>query len=402
MEDTEDKPVGNADEVCVSVLIAYTPSGRADDLSTFADQLGRDAEAALARASRARWRFDLSEAYRLPNDDARYPSDFLRAALLHMVESSADVVLVVTDAILVSTSDRVVPGLAAPEANVAVVSTRKLLTAPFGEPVRPLDAESVRWNAATILVHLLGHMLALNHEREGVMAPFSFDVDRRAVPPFGPLAAPRLSDAVDTVVEREREVHGALQKLRIHLVAAARDPRDVLMPSLRTPAPLLPLSLAKITTAAITPTFIVLFTDEFWWIGLHLDEVFLWTAAMGAILTGSWFIPVSQQLFFPHREKRVIAHHVAIVNMAVLVAVFLMMVSLFVIVVLLVLLVEWWLFPPQYIAMWFEGRGFVLGWKERFDIALVVSTIGALTGALGSSFHGRDVLRAIAIFQQEP
>lgn len=392
----------DAHDVHVSVLVAYTPGSDGPALSAFANDLGRDTAPLLERATGARWSFEMGEAYRLANSDSRYPSDFLREALLRMVQGPADIVLVVTNATLVSTSERVVPGLDAPEANVAVISTRKLLTAPFGEPVRSPDSESVRWNGATLLAHLMGHLLGLDHEQEGVMAPFSFDTDRRTVPPFEPQSVPHLHRAVDDVIERESQARGTMQKLRIHLVAGARHPRDVLAPSLRTPAPLLPLYLARITTAAVTPTFIILFTDEFWWVGLHLDRIYLWSAALVVILAGTWFIPASQQLFFPHREKRVITHHVAVLNLAILTAIFLMMVSLLVLVILLVLLIEWWLFPSEYVATWFEGRGFKVDWADRFYLALVVATIGTLTGALGSSFHGRDVLRAIAIFQQEP
>ena len=51
--------------------------------------------------------------------------------------------------------------------NVAVMSTRKLLTVPMVQPVRPHDSPAVRWNAAALLLYLAGHLLKLEHQQEG-------------------------------------------------------------------------------------------------------------------------------------------------------------------------------------------------------------------------------------------
>lgn len=53
---------------------------------------------------------------------------------------------------------------------------------------------------------------------------------------------------------------------------------------------------------------------------------------------------------------------------------------------------------------WFQGRegGLEIGWLDRFHLAAVVATLGTLTGALGGGFHGRDIIREIALFLEEP
>jgi len=58
-----------------------------------------------------------------------------------------------------------------------------LLRTPGEESVRSLDAPAVRWNAATLLVHLFGHVLGADHGDGPVMEPFSFDHSRRSVTP---------------------------------------------------------------------------------------------------------------------------------------------------------------------------------------------------------------------------
>lgn len=234
------------------------------------------------------------------------------------------------------------------------------------------------------------------------MAPFAFGASRSASPSFGPRVKRELRGAVDRIPERELPSHGWVDKLRIHLAVASRHPRDVIGPALRSWAPMLPLSVTDITAAAVTPTFVMLFTDEFWWIRRHLEAVHVWSAALVAIPVSAWLVLLSQRLFFPHHEKRLVTEHVALGNVAILLAMTLMTLGLFVLVTLLVLLVEVWLFPERYIAEWFADRGFEVGWIGYLHIAMVVSTLGTLTGALGGSLHGRGIIRKLALFLKEP
>jgi hypothetical protein len=103
-----------------------------------------------------------------------------------LVEGPYDIVIVATDVALLSRTRRFVPGLASPVSRVAVVSTHKLMAGPRDEPVQSLDTPAVRWNAATLLLHLLGHVLGAQHGSTdgGVMDPFEFDPSRRGTPDF--------------------------------------------------------------------------------------------------------------------------------------------------------------------------------------------------------------------------
>lgn len=75
-----------------------------------------------------------------------------------MEEFPYELVLVVRDVGLVSRKQRVVARLASEISRVAVLSTRKLLLSPRGERIRRLEDGPVRLNAASLELHLTGHV----------------------------------------------------------------------------------------------------------------------------------------------------------------------------------------------------------------------------------------------------
>lgn len=157
------------------------------------------------------------------------------------------------------------------------------------------------------------------------------------------------------LIEVERHTPTAWHPAATQLRMAARRPRAALSPVVRSRAPLLPLRLGRLTASAIAPTFIILFTDEFWWAAIHLQRWSVWGTIALAILTGTVFVLGAQRLQF----------------------------------------------PGDYISAWFDGR-FDVGVADHFYLALIVASLGTLTGALGGSFHGRSLLREYGLFLEEP
>ncbi len=294
-----------------------------------------------------------------------------------------------------------VPGLAAPRSAGDCYLHQEAAYAPFGEPVLSLDSPAVRWNAAALFLHLMGHLMGLEHCKEGIMAPFEFREERNRIPGYSPDERAALAKAAKELHVREVPTKGNLHHLVLHLKAAAKNPRKVLALAWRSKAILLPFTLTKVTTAALAPAFLMFFTDEFWWAGINLAPAYVWSAA-AAILSATCYIPFSQELLFPHREKRVITSNVAIVNIGMFLTMFFMVIGLFIIITLAILILELWLFPADFIKHWFTDFGFQVGWHELLKIAVVVSTLGTLTGALGSGFIGQKIIRAVSLFYREP
>lgn len=392
----------NQESIKLYVLVAQTPAADQQALAHFAEQLGKDTTAQLQRYTEVSWQYHMGDSLHLDNTETKRPDDFLQEAFLRMVQTACDVVWVVTDAALISESNYMVPGLAAPEAQVAVISTRKLLTVPAGKPVRALKDSAVRWNAAALSLHLMGHLLRLTHERQGIMLPFEFKEERQQLPSFSEKERAKLDKAAHSLKVQEIPAHSSFSSLMVHLKTLFGNPGEVFKIMWRSRAPLLPFTLTKITTAAIAPAILMFFTDEFWWVGIHRNPVYIWTAAVAAILAATFYIPYSQDLLFPHRERRVITYKVAIANLGMILTIFLMVIGLFIVVTLTIIVIEVWLFPPEMIRYWFKDFELPVSWQDHLLIALSVATLGTLTGALGSGFHGREIIRAVSFFLRKP
>lgn len=393
-----------ATQINVGVMLAYSPAADLDKLQNFSRRLTEVVTEGLNRATKASWIFHLEDPERLGNDDARRPADFLDEASLRMVEGPFDMVVVITDVALYSRRHAVVAGLASPVSRVIVISTRKLLMTPRGKPVRTLDSDAVRWNAAALLLHLIGHLLDLAHSgpEGGVMSPFAFDEMLTDLPRFNERQQRRLEHLARHAPEPELMGAGALRTFFFHLTSGARHAGHILRALWRNRAPLLPLSLPSLATAAVAPTFLLVFTAEIWDVGLNMTNRVTLTFTLLSLFAAVWYLTGVQNLFYPRKEKRVITEHMAVVNVVIFLTILLASIGLFVMVALLMLFIEFYIFPAGLISTWPTLEDPVVTTGDKIRLAAFISTIGVLTGALAGGLESRTVIRHLALFLDEP
>ncbi|WP_265108856.1 hypothetical protein [Halosolutus halophilus] len=391
-------------QVDVGVLVAHAPGTDSSRLRTFATRAAEDAVDELASATDVTWRFYLEDSARLADHDRRRPSEFLDRATHRMVQGPYDMVVVVTDVPLVSSRERFVSGLASPLSRVAVVSTRHLRSGPRDQPQRSLDHEAVRWNAATLLVHLVGHVLGARHRDAdgGVMEPFRFVPDRRAVPPMDADVETRLHRIVEEIPAAEARPRGPLARLAFHVRSAIRNSGRVLQALVNSRAPLLPLSLPKLSTAAVAPTLIIVFSAESWDVGFHMGNTTAGLFAVASILTAAVYLLFAQNLTFPRKRHQIVTEHTALVNVTVFLVLVLAMLGLFALVWVIILVIELVVFPPNLMSNWPSLEDPTVGLVDLVRTGAFISTIGVLSGALAGGLESRTIVSHLTLFLDRP
>jgi len=397
--------VGAVDSgVDVGVLVAHAPGTDPARLRTLATQAAEDAVDELATATDVTWRFYLDDAARLADHDPRRPSEFLDRATHRMVQGPYDVVVVVTDLPLVSSRERFVPGLASPLSRVAVVSTRGLSSGPRDQPRRALDDEAIRWNAATLLVHLVGHVLGARHRDAdgGVMEPFRFRPERRAVPPMDADVESRLHRIAEEIPAAEASPRGPVGRLAFHVRSAVRNSREILQALVDSRAPLLPLSLPKLSTAAVAPTLVIVFSAESWDVGFHMGNATAGLFAVASVIAAAVYLLFAQNLTFPRKRHRIVTEHTALVNVTVFLVLVLAMVGLFALVWAIILVIEFVVFPPNLMSNWPSLEQPTVGFVDLIRTGAFISTIGVLSGALAGGLESRTIVSHLALFLDRP
>lgn len=388
----------------VGILPVHSPYVEPDELKSFLHSVIGEVKPAMETATGQEWELVLEAPVRLSDNDSRAPTDFLDSASLRLVEGPYDAILVVTDVGLVSRKQQLVPGLASVVSRVAVLSTRDIRNGPRGQAPYELGSEPVRWNAAALLMHLLGHLLGLEHGASAgtVMSRFSFDPSRHELPEFTRSNLRRLRQSSFRFPEREDFDEGTLSEVSFHISSALRHPKKVLLPPIRSRALLLPLRLPRLATAAVAPALILVFTAEIWDAGFHMKNYEVWGFALLSILAATGYLVLVQHLFFPRKERRYHTEHLAVANVAVLLSILAAVVGLFTMIGLLMLGIQLFIFPPDLIREWPSLEIVRFTMVDQLRIAALISTVGVLTGALGGGLESREVIRHLALFEAEP
>ncbi|WP_435349260.1 hypothetical protein [Haloarchaeobius sp. HRN-SO-5] len=384
-------------------MIVHSPQTDVEQLRGVAQRMVADVQTELESATDFDWSFFVEGQKRLPDAEDRRPSDFLDEAVRQLAKGPYDLVFVLTDVPLLARSDRIVPGLASPVTRIGILSTRTLRTTPRGEPSRSYDAASLRWNLATLFLHLLGHILGLKHGSGGtVMEPYRFDPDRTSLPTFDPGVRETLARNAARMVGEPSTEKGPIRQLLFHVQSTATYSSQVFDTLVRSRAILLPLSLPQLSTAAITPTLILMFSAESWDVGVHLPDFEAALFASLSIVAATFYLTFVQRLFFPRRESESVTEHEAVMNTTVFLSVLSMMTGLFLLVCLVMLAIEFLIFPNDLITNWPTLEDPQVDTVDLIRTAVFISTLGVLTGSLAGGLESRAFIRHLALFLDRP
>jgi hypothetical protein len=393
-------------EMNVGVFIALSPHGNKEEMKAFSDRMVEDVREEMEVATGLKWRFHFTDATQLSSDDPHVPTDFLDNASHRMAEGPFDLMVVVTDVPLVSSNKRTEAGLASKVTRIVSLSTKKYQSVTKDLPARHLHSSVVRWNAAGLLLHLIGHVLGLKHAplaESKVMAPYSFSENLHSRPSFTEAERNNLGRRSAQFPERELWGGNNLEGFVFHLLMALRHPWEIIKTVFQNSSLLLSLSLPGLATAAVAPSFLLVFTAEIWDVGLNMSNGRMIVYAVLSILGASLYLVKVQSLFLPRKEKRVLTEHLAVANSIIFISVLNACLGLFILVGGLMFFIEAYIFPEGLMKTWPTlSTQNEIYWTDKLRLAAFIAAIGVTTGALAGGMESGKIIRHLRLFNDNP
>ncbi len=373
----------------VGLMPAISANDDADRSQRQLIAAGREAAERLGRATGLTWNFEICDPLHLEGNESRAASDFLSEASHQLVEESLDLVVVVTGVTVVSEEGRAVAGAASPLTRTCIISTKKIGSASRGKhPGNDKGTRQQQDELTSLLLNLIGHCLGL-----------PLQARRHLEADAAPASEGRLRRLAEQFAEREYHVSGWWAVSGLHAIIGAKHLGKVAKALWHNKAPLLPLKMPGLATAAVAPTFLLVFTAEFWDAGLGMGDSTAWLYALISILGATLYLSFVQNLFLPRKSAGVVTEHLAVANVVIFLTMFLAIVGLFLMVALLMLAIELWVFPPGLIGTWPTLQQPDVTLADKFRLAVFISTIGITTGALAGGLERRNVLQGLALFR---
>lgn len=380
------------------LLVVHLPESDPAPLVKLAEAVAKHAEAELSRAAGRPWTVAVPLPRALDEGGVHREGDFLSKAMTTMAQGLLDVVVVLTDSAVSARDKAIVYGSHSRTARVAVMSVRRLLEGADAEAVRGLGDAGVEANAKALFLHLMGHLTGLVHrwEQGDVMAPFRFTPGRGEAR-FSDAQAKRLKRKARKIPDQKVAAAGPLMSAVFHAVSALRNLGEVVVPTLRARAFLLPLQMPTMATAALIPTLVLVFTAEIWDVAFHMADRTAYAFAAVVVLAGSFYLAVVQDLFFPRKERETLTEHAAVVNTVLWVSMLQALVGLFAVIALFVWALESYVFPEALMQKW-TGLETLATRADRIRLAVFISTLGTMTAAMGGALDRKVVVRNLALF----
>ncbi|HEX5051305.1 MAG TPA: hypothetical protein VFZ65_06005 [Planctomycetota bacterium] len=280
----------------------------------------------------------------------------------------------------------------------AVVSTARLMPdAP--EPGSRSDRAAQR--LASLCLHVIADLNGVPHAGD----PRSYssalqstaDLDRMEL--FGEQETAALAAALANVADArlEETSAAAARTLPFYLQVLHLSWREIAVGVAEARPWLFPFRLARLTTAAVAATLLLMFTQEMWRLGLAqpAGRVAIVCVLALALATGS---VLSRQHLLLRRGRRRLTEQSAVMNVTVTLVVaggvFVTFVG-----VLATALIAGLLFDAKLIGAWVPGRELDLA--ARIQFAAYVGALGIVVGGLGAAFEGDDYLRHVIYVDEE-
>ena len=324
------------------------------------------------------------------------PLDFLRIGMTEKLERGVHFLLIVTEVDLAATTFSYTLALPSQLTNVAVVSTKRLDPAFWGEEAD--EARTVQ-HLRALLLHSFGHLLNLPHaeDPQNVMYDFA-GVDDLA-------AMTRLTDAQRAQMQRAlpREAHERTRReghAAFALRTLGRDWRSIAH-AVRRANPLRLLArLPTMITAALSVIIVVFFSPEVWDVASTVDLYQLALFSAASVTTATAVLYQAFAFGGVLGRGRVLAESTVVTGAATVLSLLSTMLLLFALFMGLAYLGTVTIFPRKLMETWPTVDPAVRT-LDHVKLSLFVAALGVLAGSLGGRADSKDLVRGVLFVDEE-
>ncbi len=335
-----------------------------------------------------------------PAAGAYAPLDFLQIGLTEKLERGVHFLLVVTEVDLAASTLSYTLALPSQLTNVAVVSTKRLDPAFWGDETTPHAADEVTVRRLTaLLLHSFGHLLNLPHTGDPANAMHDFagvdDLD----------AMGGFTDAQRAAMRRAlpREAHERTTRgshVAFALRTVARDWRSIAAAVARAHPFRLVARLPTMVTAALSVLIVLFFSPEMWDVASTVD---LYQLVLFSVLAvGAATLVLYRAFAFRGvlGRGRVLAESTVVTGAATLACLVLTMLLLYAAFAGLTYLGIVTIFPRKLMETWPTVDPAVRP-RDHVKLSLFVAALGVLAGSLGGRADSRALVRGVLFVDEE-
>ena len=315
-----------------------------------------------------------------------------------------DYAIAVTDADLRSHLKSFTIGTPSRALGVAVLSTARLDEAQRSSASRARHSSTLRHRIAALALHLLGDLNGLDHVEEPtdyMHAPGSVD-DLDPMTEYGARSLQQFREMLGPVADPRLEEAGpaAADDLRFYLRAFWHNRREIGGAVWRSKPWQFPYRLSKLTTAAASTMTVLLISAEAWELGMTQPTSTVVVLSILALLLTSAFV-VARQRILARRHHRGLTEQRAVSGVAVILSVFLGMITTYAALFLATLALSMTLFSPAVANAWAAALEGQIQFGHYLILSGFVAMLGLAIGALGATFETYDYFRHIALVDEE-
>ena len=331
-----------------------------------------------------------------PAAGAYNPLDFLQIGLKEKLERGIHFLLIVTEVDLAASTLSYTLALPSQLTNVAVVSTKRLDPAFWGDD---RDDDLAVRRLTTILLHSLGHLLNLPHEEDpaNVMHEFSGVNDLAAMKQLTDSQRDRMKRALPHEAH-ERTSRGP--HFGFVLRTLARDWRSLGAAVARANPFRLVTRLPTMITAALSVIIVLFFSPEMWDVASTVELYQLVLFSVVAMATATIVLYRAFAFGGVLGCGRVLAESTVVTSAATFLCLLLTMLLLFSGFAVLVYGGIVTIFPPKLMETW-PTVDPAIRTLDHVKLSLFLAALGVLAGSLGGRADSQALVRGVLFINEE-